>query len=152
MKNLTNILLTLFAVLLLGACASRPPHSDHQPPPPNLTKNQVWQLTLLNGRDIPNDSKVTTLSFNPEAGIFSAHSACNSFSGVFNMGETPTADGRRSFSLRILSPNTLHCPESDMNAEERFLSTLKKANYILADEHALSLFQNDKEILHFELQ
>ena len=114
-------------------------------------KGQIWQLTVINNRDIANEAKTTTLTFNPEAGSFRGQTACNSYAGAGIIGEA-AADGRRPFIIKLLTPGSVRCPEADMNAEERFLSTLKKANHILINEHSLTLYHDNKEILHFELQ
>lgn len=145
--------LALLALLVFSACGSPQP-SVHTSATdmPKLNKNQMWQLSLLNGRNLPNDAKITTLSFNPEAGSFRGQTACNSYAGAYLLGETSAADGRRSFSILLLTPGSIRCPEADMNTEERFLSVLKKANYILITEYSLSLYHDNKEILHFELQ
>lgn len=145
--------LALLALLVLSSCESpQPSVRTSAAELPKLNKNQMWQLSLLNGRDLPNDAKTTTLSFNPEAGSFRGQTACNSYAGAYLLGEASATDGRRSFSILLLTPGSIRCPEADMNAEERFLSVLKKANHILITEYSLSLYYNDKEILHFELQ
>ena len=44
------------------------------------------------------------------------------------------------------------CPESDMNAERRYLSLLTKATHMKIGLYTLILYQQNKEILRFELQ
>ena len=151
MKNLTKILLSLLAVLTITACTSTATQSPCRPVTLSLDKDQIWQLTLINGRQLPNDNKTVTLSFNPEAGIFRGQTACNFYAGSYSLGN-PASNGRHALSIDFLGSGSVQCPEADMNAEERFLATLKKANYILLNENTLSLFQNEKEILHFELR
>lgn len=150
-KNILKILLPLLTVLMLTACSSTATQIPSNTVTWPLSKEQTWQLTSLNGRSIPDDSKATTLSFNPEAGIFRGQTACNFFAGAYTLGNI-ASDGRYPLSIDFLGSGSIQCPEADMNAEERFLATIKKASAILICEHTLSIYQNDKEILHFELQ
>lgn len=113
-------------------------------------RNQIWQLTFINGRDV--GSKSTTLSFNPEAGTFRGQTTCNTYAGNYTLGEASPVDGRRPLTISLLDLGTIRCPEVDMNAESRFLAVLQKANYIIISQYYLKLYQNKKEILHFELQ
>lgn len=115
-------------------------------------KNQVWQLTAINGRQIASDAKATTLSFNPEAGTFRGQTTCNFYAGTYTIGETASADGRRPLVIDCSSTGSVLCPEADMNAEGRFVATFQKANYILITEYTLSFYRDNKEILRFGLQ
>ncbi len=115
-------------------------------------KSQTWQLTVLNGREVSAGAKTVTLTFNPEAGSFRGQTACNSYAGTYAIGTASTADGRCPFSIETFGTGSILCPDADMNAEGRFVATFAKVNYILITEYTLSLYRDNKETLHFELQ
>ena len=138
---------------MLTSCVSTNIQAPSHPDIWTLTKEQTWQLTSLNGRRIPDGSKSATLTFNPEAGILSGYATCNTYSAHYILADPRAGSEKLQFSIFNFQFSTeIQCPEGDMNAEERFLATLKKATAILIHEHSLSIYQNDKEILHFELQ
>jgi len=137
--------------MTLLSCAGTATRTAGQPAARPLSLDQTWQLTVLNGRSVPDDSKTVTLSFNPEAGIFRGQTACNFFAGAYTLGSA-APDGKLPLSVDFLGSGSVQCPEADMNAEERFLATLKKATAILIGEHTLAIYQGDREILRFELR
>lgn len=152
-KNILKILLPVLIVFTLIACASTATqaHKNSSSHAISLNKDQVWQLVKIQGRDIPKNTKIVDLTFNPEASSFRGMTACNFYAGTYTLGEASPTDGRRPFSVDIGTGSIL-CPEADMNAEGRYVLIFQKANYLLVTEHTLILYQNDKEILRFELQ
>ena len=144
--------LMILAFLVLASCSS--PREVECTASVSLLpdKGQTWQLTVLNGRSVSRDAKATTLSLNPEAGSFRGMAACNFYAGTYTLGEASLSDGRRPIVIEYSGTGSILCPEADMNAEARFVATLQKANYILITEYTLSLYHDNKEILHFELQ
>lgn len=151
-KNILKTLLTL--VLALAAVSCKSSQESTLPATASLlpAKEQIWQLTVLNGREIPRNAKVVTLSFNPEAGSFRGTTACNNYAGTYTLGEASTSNGRRPLSIAGFGAGSVRCPEADMNAESRFTAIFQKANYMSITEYTLSLYHNNKEILRFELQ
>ena len=154
MKNILKILPPILIALTLTACASTATQAIRQSSNPaiSLDKDQVWQLVKIQSRDLPGDAKTVTLTFNPEAESFRGMTACNFYAGTYTLGESSPTDGRRPFSIGTFGSGSIRCPEADMNAEGRYLSIFHKANHLLVTEHTLILYQNDKEILRFEVQ
>ena len=152
MKNILKILLPLLIALTLTACASTATQSLSHPVTQSLKKDQTWQLVKIQGREVSKNAKTVTLTFNPEAESFRGLTACNFYAGTYTLGEPSPTNGRCPFSIGTIGSGSILCPEADMNAEGRFLSMFEKTNHILITEHTLILYQNDKEILHFELQ
>ena len=148
----SGAILALLSLLILFSCGSHR-EAVHTAPVSLLPdKSQTWQLTALNGRSVSRDAKITTLTFNPEAGSFRGTTACNIYAGAYTLGEASPSDGRRPFVIEYSGSGSIRCPEADMNAEGRFVAVFQKANYILITEYSLSLYHDNKEILHFELR
>lgn len=153
MKNILKTLLSLLATLIIACCASSPFTPSHSlshpftPPitPPTLSKNQIWQLVKLQGRTIPPHSKATTLSFNPEAQTLRGQTPCNPYSADYSIQNS-------TLIIQNLQSSSLLCPEADINAESRYLATLKKCTQISLSSSTLSLGINNKVLLVFELQ
>ena len=106
----------------------------------------------MQGRNLPRDAKTVTLSFNPEAGSFRGSTACNFYAGTYSLGTAAPDDPRLPLDIELVGSGSILCPEADMNAEGRFLAALQKANYILLNENTLTLYRDNKELLHFELR
>lgn len=143
------------AFLLTIACSS--PRSATAPQNTEVLepqREQVWQLVAERGRDIKNGTPITTLSFNPEAGTFRGHSACNVYHGEYRLQleqRRPEGD-MYAITVNFGGCGNVRCPEADMNAEQRFTSLLPKADHMLVSAYELKLFQRGKELLKFELQ
>ncbi len=136
----------------MGSCSS-PRETMHTAAASLLPeKSQTWQLTAVNGRELPSNAKAATLTFNPEAGSFRGTTACNFYAGDYLVGEASPHDGRRPFSIGHFGSGSIRCPEADMNAEERFLTLFQKANSLFIDEYTLTLYRDNKEILQFGLR
>ena len=98
-------------------------------------------------------SGMTANAQEADANAFKSHWFVQLQGGAnYTLGEASPVDGRRPLTISLLDLGTIRCPEVDMNAESRFLAVLQKANYIIITQYSLKLYQNKKEILHFELQ
>lgn len=151
MKNILKILLPLFAALLTTACAGhKAPQSSNCPI--TLEKDQIWQLTKMQGRDINRNTKSTNLSFNPEAGTLKGQTACNSYSANYSIGNSSDEKMFFQFATSNFQFSNVQCPEADMNAESRYLAILKKCTQISVTSTTLTLSNKDKPLLVFELQ
>lgn len=151
MKQIT-LLFTL--LLLMTACGSHkePLAPSREPLIPQ--KEQTWQLLTIQGRSPHYLSAAPTLRFNPEAGTLSGFAYCNTYTFRYSLhlSSQQTDGDYHSISLQPWGGSSLGCPEADMNAEKRFLLLLSKATTLRITATTLTLFQRDKELLHFELQ
>lgn len=157
-KNTLKILLSLCLTVFSVQCSvfSSSPISHH--PSLNtkhltlntINKDQTWQLVKIQGRDIPKNAKSVTLTLNPEAGTLSGQATCNTYSANFVIGNQRPDSEKFQFSISNFQFTDIRCPEADMNAEGRFFAALQKANNILVSENSLTLYRDNKELLHFE--
>ena len=115
-----------------------------------INKDQTWQLVKIQGRDIPKNAKSVTLSFNPEAGTLSGQATCNTYSANFVIGNQRPDSEKIQISISNFQFTDIRCPEAHMNAEGRFFAAFQKANNILVSENSLTLYRDNKELLHFE--
>lgn len=147
MKNILKPLLSLLATLIIASCASSPFTPPAAPPSlsPTLSKDQTWQLVKLQGRTVPPHAKATTLSFNPEARTLRGQTPCNPYSADYSIHNS-------TLTIQNLQSSSLLCPEADINAEKRYLATLKKCTQISLSSSTLSLGIKNKVLLVFELQ
>lgn len=150
MKKTLPFLLTL--ALLLTACKA----SKTVAPADLLLpqKEQTWQLVARQGHPLNRTKAAPSLVINPDAGVATGFAYCNEY--TFNLelvpaGSQPDGD-YYTIHLGLWGSGNLGCPESDMNAEQRYLSLLAKASLLRITATTLTLFQRDKEILHFELK
>ena len=156
--NNRNIWLVMLLSLMIAACASssdgvRATSLTEVRP---LDRNQTWQLVSMRGREVKPASGVspTTIFFNTEAGTYGGHTACNGYGGNFSASLiSQDAEGDRyKLTLKPGATGSVGCPDAVMNAEERYLALLRKADGMLITAYSLSLTQRGKEILKFELQ
>lgn len=110
----------------------------------HLEKSQRWQLTAINGRDLKPTDDAVTISFNPEAGTFSGTTACNTYSANYIIQNS-------ELKIQNLQSSDLRCPDPSMNAEERYLGLLRKANRLVVEGTTMTLYSNNREILKFGL-
>ena len=146
-----NKWLVISTVILLASCSASKPAATPADEPLLPQKEQVWQLTSLRGRPV---SGVITLIFNTEAATLSGHATCNTYGADCRLTYTSSTPEGYRYTVAVdnlASDNTL-CPEADMNAESRYLALLPKADAMIITPYNITLFQKDKEILHFELQ
>lgn len=148
--RITSIAL-LFISMAVVACSSHKAAAvaDNEPLLPQ--KSQVWQLTTLRGRPV---NATITLAFNTEAATLNGRATCNTYGADCRLTYSAASSEGYRYTVAIANlaaGNTL-CPEADMNAESRYLALLPKADAMLLTPYNLTLYQKDKEILHFELQ
>jgi hypothetical protein len=61
-------------------------------------------------------------------------------------------DCNSEFKIHNLQSSDLLCPDPAMNAEQRYLGLLRKANRLVVEGTTLTLYSNNREILKFGLQ
>ena len=124
----------------------------------SLDKSQTWQLVAIQGRPIhsatQSPSHAVTLIFNPEAGTATGQSYCNSYTFRCTLKNPEQRLDGDYYELELTpwGSGTLNCPEADKNAEARYLAFLAKATRLRLTATTLTLFRQDKEILHYELR
>ena len=161
-KNTLKILLSLCLIMLNVECGTITHHSSlithhltlntKHLTLNTINKDQTWQLVRIQGRDIPKNAKSVTLTLNPEAGTLSGQATCNTYSANFVIGNQRPDSEKFQFSISNFQFTDIRCPEADMNAEGRFFAAFQKANNILISENSLTLYRDNKELLHFELR
>ena len=154
-RNASNPLALFVALLLFAAgCSSADKVATPTYPPLLPDKGQSWQLVAMRGRTVGNDDKTPSLVVNPEAGTLSGVAYCNTYVYFVTLRlEAQHPDGDYySIHLKHEAGGSLLCTEAAMNADARFLALLDKATRMRLTATTLTLFQNDKEILLFELQ
>ena len=147
------ILLSLTALLV---CCGTPKEAVPSAAETALTpeKHQVWQLVEMRGRAVSRTANVMTLTLNPEAGTLRMEGPCNHYGADYSArlaSQTPEGDHYR---LRVgrLSGSATHCPDAEMNAEERHRALIEKADELVLTAYTLTLFQKGKEVLKYELR
>lgn len=154
MKNLAKILLALLSLPMLFSCTGSAPLSSdsHAYSIPDFDKNQVWQLTAIRGRAVDSRGKTFTIQFNPEAGTVRGLMACNMYFGHYTCLPGDPQTGRCPVEISLEASGSLGCPEADMNADSRYFALLPKATHLTYTSTSLTFYQNNKEILRYELQ
>lgn len=150
-----NILSLLLAAALVCACSgqrktTQQPAASCQLP----AKEQVWQLVRQQGRPLPANSATITLIVNPEARTANGQAPCNPYSfscTISNPIHSPEGDFY-DLTLKPLGSGSTRCTEAEMNAEQRYLSALARTTRLRLTATTLTLYQKDREILHYELQ
>ncbi len=150
MKKTLPFLLTL--ALLLTACKASKTVALADLLLPQ--KEQTWQLVARQGHPLNRTKAAPSLVINPDAGVATGFAYCNEYTFKLKLvpaGSQPDGD-YYTIHLGLWGSGNLGCPESDMNAEQRYLSLLAKASLLRITATTLTLFHRDKEILHFELK
>lgn len=142
------------ALLVMTGCrtASQPVGGA---PALQLSKEQTWQLVAIQGKAVGGDARPVTLRFNPEAGTCHGHAACNDYYGEYRLtykGGSDAEGDSYDLSLSLLGSGSVRCTEPDMNAEERYMALLRKADGMCLTAYTLTLYRRGKEILKYELQ
>lgn len=119
---------------------------------PDFDKEQIWQLTAIRGRTVDTHGKTFTIQFNPEAGTVRGFMACNMYFGRYVCRPGDSRTGRCPIEICLEGSGSLGCPEADMNADSRYYSLLPKATHLSFTSNTVTLYQNNKEILRYELQ
>lgn len=108
----------------------------------------VWVLRAIKNKSIvmSDEYKPITISFNPEAKSFNGFAGCNKFFGNYeepHKGELVLGD---IMSTKMAGPQTL------MELEKLFISTLRKVNAYKLSDKSLELYQNETLALSFDKQ
>ena len=152
MKNIVKCLLPLIVALTAVACSSVRVATN----PPQLAKEQTWQLVSIQGRAVSRSASPVTIVFNPETGNISGRAACNTYNASYSTSSGEASDKYEWCRLEIKGINhaDVQCPEAEMNAEARYLALLKKCTQMASPypQTTLLLGNNNKVLLEFELQ
>lgn len=151
-KNLINIFLSLFVLCTIAACTSSRSVDKSALEIPDFNKDQIWQLTAMRGKPVDTQGKTFTLQFNPETGDIHGFMACNKYFGHYNCHPGDPQTGLYPIEIGLDGSGSLGCPEADMNADSRYYALLPKATHLSYTSTSLTLYQNNKEILRYELQ
>lgn len=151
MKNILKSILLFLAVLLAAACASSSSITHHSSLI-TLDKEQVWQLVQIQGREIDRSATPVTLIFNPETNTLRGQAACNTYSADYTIGNSTIENNKFQFTILNSQSSNIQCPETEMNAEARYLATLRKCTLLSATSTTLTLGNKNKDLLIFELQ
>ena len=143
--------LSIFLVLLAACRSPKPAAPADAAPATQLTSQQVWQLVSMRDKPVSRSSHITTIVFNPANHSLSGSGPCNSFSASYHL-DMASANHPSPFSISHLSSSSVLCPEPTMNAESRFFSLLSHVDALALSPSSLTLFQNNKATLQFELQ
>lgn len=150
-KNIFHLSAIVMATCLIIGCKGTARTADaakavHAAPIAiHLDKEQVWQLTAINGRELKPTDDAITISFNHEAGTLKGRTACNTYSAGYKLLNA-------QLSILNLQSSDLFCPDPAMNAEQRYLGLLRKANRMTVEGNNMTLYSNNREILKFGLQ
>lgn len=150
-KNIFHLSAIVMATCLIMGCKGTARTADaakavHTAPIAiHLDKEQVWQLTAINGRELKPTDDAITISFNPEVGTLKGRTACNTYSAGYKLLNA-------QLSILNLQSSDLFCPDPAMNAEQRYLGLLRKANRMTVEGNNMTLYSNNREILKFGLQ
>lgn len=146
-------ILLLLPLLLMAACGQKQVPVAAEPPL-EPERGQVWQLVALQGRALDRAKKSPTLVFNPETRSVNGTAHCNEYTFHYTLGrvqQQPDGD-HYEVQLTFWGGGTTECPEGDMSAERRYLGLLGKATAMRLTATTMTLYQKNRETLHFELQ
>lgn len=148
-----KLILTLLPMLLAAACSPKQPPVPAAPPL-EVERGQVWQLVRMQGRPLDRSKKAPTLLFNPAAGTATGTAHCNEYTFHYRLQHPRQAPEGDSYDVQLTfwGSGSMECPEGDMNAERRYLGLLGKATSLRLTATAMTLYQKEREILHYELQ
>ena len=144
-KNILKTLQIVLFVLMQISCTSTATQSLGRQATQPLDKSQVWQLVQVQGRDIKSSPTPVTIIFNPETSTLHGQAQCNTYTADYSLHDS-------RLIISNLQPSNTQCPEADMNAENRYLATLRKCTNITVTATTLSLGNKNKSLLEFELQ
>ena len=151
MKNILNL---LTIILLLTGCGTVKPTSKEQSPLLVPEKGQVWQLVALQGKMLDPKEPAPTLILNLDAATASGFAYCNEYSFQMKLeySESHAENDSYALHLQLWGAGGLRCPESEMNAESRYLALLAKSSLLVISATTLTIYQRNKEILRYSLQ
>ena len=146
------ILLLLPLAINISCSRKQAPVAVDSPLAPE--RGQVWQLVALQGRTLDRNKQSPTLSFNPDTRTASGTAYCNEYTFHYTLAhpqQQPEGD-RYEVQFTFWGSGTTECPEGNMNAERRYLGMLGKATSLSLTATTLTLYQKNRELMHFELQ
>lgn len=152
MKNILKTLLMVLAILMHISCTSTTTQPLSHSVTQSLDKSQVWQLVKIQGRDIDRTATPTTLVFNPEAHTLRGQTQCNTYSADYTLSQPLSHTVTQSLTISNFQLSNVQCPDAEMNAETRYLSTLKKCTQLSLTATTLTLGNKNKALLEFELR
>ena len=152
MKNILKTLLMVLAILMHISCTSTATQSPSHSTTQSLDKSQVWQLVKIQGRNIDRTATPTTLAFNPEAHTLRGQTQCNTYSADYTLSQPLSHSATQSLTISNFQLSNVQCPDAEMNAETRYLSTLKKCTQLSLTATTLTLGNKNKALLEFELR
>ena len=148
-----KLILCLLQILLIFSC-SRKQAPVSTEPPLEPARGQVWQLVAVQGRALDRGRNSPTLSLNPDTKTAYGTAYCNEY--TFHYTSQPSlqqSDGDfHTVQLTFWGCGSTECPEGGMSAERRYMGLLGKASSMRLTATTLTLYQKNREILHFELQ
>lgn len=148
-----KLILLLLPWLMVSACSRKQAPVATEPP---LTpeRGQVWQLVALQGRTLDHNKKAPTLSLNPDTHTASGTAYCNEYTFNYTLSHPQQLPEGDCYDLQLTfwGSGTTECPEGDMSAERRYLGLMEKATSLRLTATTLTLFQKNRELMHFELQ
>lgn len=108
----------------------------------------VWILKAIKNKSIvlSSDFKPITISFNSEAKSFNGFSGCNKYFGSYEEPEPCKIVLGDVMSTKMAGPQTI------MELEKLFISTLRKVNAYKLSDKSLELYQNESLALSFDKQ
>ena len=151
MKTLHGLLILLAALLTVSCASHRQVPSGESP---RFDKEQVWQLTSLQGRPLSAGSAEVLLMFYPDGNALRGRIACNRYFADYSAKPEKTTAEQTSYAIRVtdIGGGDVQCPEGGMELQQRYLAALAKVTSCRLTAYTLVFYQKDKEILKFELQ
>ncbi len=152
MKTRYIILCLLVSFLALSCASNR--RQKVQSEPPQLDKEQVWQLTSLQGRPLPAGSTEVLLMFYPDGNALRGRIACNRYFADYKVNPVKMKPEGTRYTIQVtdISGGDVQCPEGGMELQQRYLAVLSRVTSCHLTSYTLTFYQKDKEVLKFELQ
>ncbi|MBO4741947.1 MAG: META domain-containing protein [Bacteroidales bacterium] len=140
------IVLAFTAMLFMTCCKSSKNTANGVQE--NHDVNTVWVLKTLKNKTMAfgENDRIVTINFNPEARQISGCSGCNTYFGTYNEPKK----GKLVFEPIVATK--MACPQSMMDTERSYLSTLRKVNGYNITDGLLNLLQDETVVLSFEKQ
>ncbi|MBP3763288.1 MAG: META domain-containing protein [Bacteroidales bacterium] len=147
-----KLMYTLLPLLLMTACGSKPAVAT-APELLEPEKGQVWQLVRMQGRPLDRGRRSPTLLFNPETGTVTGTAHCNEYTFHYRTSHPQSGAEGDTYELQLTfwGSGSTECPEGEMSAERRYLGLLGKATSMSLTSTTLTLYQKNREVLHYEL-
>ena len=137
--------------LLFVACAGSQKADSTPLEIPAFDKGEVWQLVAINGKPLTYHP-APTLIFNPETGLIHGTMACNTYFGLYSCHPGDPKTARYPIKITLQGAGTLTCHEALINADNRYYALLPKTTHLAYSPTSITLYQQNKEILRYELR